>query len=127
MTCSSFLPSVSTSHNGVIYVSDTATSTLFAINAKTGAVLWHSAIPNVLSAGAGRGAPTYADGIIWIATAQNINAFNARTGDLLSSYHVGGRFGIVNPVIAGGTMYIDNSYDWIMAIPLKKIVPQIRL
>ncbi|PSR36311.1 MAG: hypothetical protein C7B44_09735 [Sulfobacillus thermosulfidooxidans] len=118
---------VSTSHNGVIYVSDTATSTLFAINAKTGAVLWHSTIPNVLSAGAGRGAPTYADGIIWIATAQNINAFNARTGDLLSSYHVGGRFGIVNPVIAGGTMYIDNSYDWIMAIPLKKIVPQIRL
>lgn len=116
---------VSTTHNGIIYVSDTATSTLFAINATNGKILWHSKIPNVLAAGAGRGAPTYADGVVWIATSENVNAFNASTGAMLASYHVGGRFGIVNPVIAGGTMYLDDSYDWIMAIPLHNILPNL--
>lgn len=116
---------VSMTHNGIVYVSDTATSTLFAIQGTTGQILWNSKIPNVQAAGAGRGAPTFADGAIWIATSQYINAFNAHSGALLASYHVGGRFGIVNPVIAGGTIYVDNSYDWIMAIPLHKVLPKL--
>ncbi len=118
---------VAMTHNGVAYVSDTATSTLFAINTKTGQEMWSSKIPNALPAGAGRGAPTYADGVIWISTSQSIDAFNATTGAVLASHNMGGRFGIVNPVIAGGTMYVDNSYDWIMAIPLTKILPSLKI
>ena len=114
---------VAMTHNGIAYVSDTATSTLFAINAKTGQILWNSKIPNALPAGAGRGAPTYFHGVIWIATSKSIDAFNAKTGQVLRSKQVGGRFGIINPVIAGGTMYLDNSYDWIIAIPLHTILP----
>lgn len=110
-------------HNGTVYVADTATSTEFAIDAKSGLVKWHTQIPHVPPAGAGRGAPTYYGGLLWVSTGSYIDVFNPRTGQVLVSHYLGGRFGIVNPVIAGGTMYLDNSYNWIMAVPLSQIDP----
>ncbi|MDT7862437.1 MAG: hypothetical protein RRA45_09515 [Saccharolobus sp.] len=41
----------------------------------------------------------------------------------MATYHVGGRFGIVNPVIAGNTMFLANSYGWVIALPLNEIFP----
>jgi outer membrane protein assembly factor BamB len=54
-------------------------------------------------------------------------AFDAQTGKvvwhILARYNAGGRYGIVNPVIVGGTMYLGNSCNWVQAIPLSRIYP----
>ncbi|WP_297374622.1 hypothetical protein [Acidiferrobacter sp.] len=44
------------------------------------------------------------------------------TGRLIGQKSLGGRFGIVNPVIVGGTIYLDNSWDWILAVPVSAVV-----
>lgn len=56
-----------------------------------------------------------------------VYAVNPQDGTLISKYHVGGRFGIVNPVIVGGTIYRTNSWDWIHALPLSKVDPAARI
>ncbi|MCY0885666.1 MAG: hypothetical protein OWV35_07245, partial [Firmicutes bacterium] len=87
--------------------------------------LWTFHYPNAGPAGAGRGSPAYADGVLWSAAGSTLYALNPANGQLLGSYTPGGRFGIVNPVIVGGTMYLDNSYDWIQAVPLTRIDPHL--
>jgi outer membrane protein assembly factor BamB len=101
--------SVAMTHDGVIYVSDIATNTLFALSGNDGSVRWESAIPHPGPNGLGRGAVTYHEGIIYQATGRYIYAWDAQTGKLLHELEVGGRFGIVNPVIVGQTMFLANS------------------
>ncbi len=112
-------------HNGVVYVGSPVTSTIYAIQEATGQILWKLPLPGSGPAGAGRGAPTYAYGILWAAEGANLYAIDPQTGAILGTFSPGGRFGIVNPVIVGGTMYLDNSYDWVQAVPLSKIYPAV--
>lgn len=114
-------------HNGTVYVGSPVTSSLYALDETTGKVLWQFHYPAAGPAGAGRGGAVYADGVLWTATGPSLYAFNPVTGRELGHFSPGGRFGIVNPVIVGGTMYVDNSYDWIQAVPLKRIDPGLRL
>ncbi len=109
--------------NGVIYVGNPITSQLFAINEMTGTIMWTFNYQNAGPAGAGRGGPVLYHGVLWSAAGPTIYAINPTTGAEISSYTPGGRYGIVNPVIVGGTMYLDNSYDWVQAIPLTTIDP----
>jgi hypothetical protein len=44
-----------------------------------------------------------------------------KTGHILGKMNGGGRYGIVNPVIVGGTMYLGNSWGWVQAFPLSKV------
>ncbi|PSR28084.1 MAG: hypothetical protein C7B47_06330 [Sulfobacillus thermosulfidooxidans] len=118
---------VSMIHNGVVYVGSPVTSTIYALNEDNGKILWTFPIKNAGPAGAGRGNPVYADGVLWVAAGPKVYALNPQTGQELGSYAPGGRFGIVNPVIVGGTMYLDNSYDWVQAIPLKAIDPSVTI
>lgn len=111
--------------NGVVYVGSPVTSTFYALNESTGQVLWSFAIPKAGPAGAGRGNAVLADGVLWLAAGPSIYALNPATGQEISQYTPGGRFGIVNPVIVGHTMYLDNSYDWVQAIPLTLIDPHL--
>lgn len=115
--------SVITVDNGVVYVGNPVTSQLFALNENTGAIMWTFQYQNAGPAGAGRGGAVVYHGVLWVASGPIIYAINPTTGVEISSYTPGGRFGIVNPVIVGGTMYLDNSYDWIQAIPLTTIDP----
>ena len=106
-------------HKGVIYMNAPATDTMHAIDLASGHVLWgfKSKFP-------GRAAPTYYRGTLYFADGPFIYALNPASGHLIHQFKAGGLFGIVNPVIVGGTVYMDSSYDWVMAIPLKKINPQ---
>lgn len=117
---------VITVQGGRVYVGDPVTSTLFALDEITGKVLWSFAFNNAGPAGAGRGNPVLYGGVLWIASGPTIYAIDPTTGKELSSLTPGGRFGIVNPVIVGGTMYLGNSYDWVQAIPLSSIYPGFR-
>lgn len=105
-------------HNGVIYMNAPATDTMHAVDLKTGRVLWG------FKAGyPGRAAPTYYHGVLYFGDGPFIFAVDPANGHLIAKKKLGGLFGIVNPVIVGGTVYLDNSYNWIMAVPLKTINP----
>lgn len=118
---------VSMVHDGIVYVGSPVTSTFYALNESTGSILWTFPFVGAGPAGAGRGNAVIADGVLWVAAGPQIYALNPYTGQELGHYTPGGRFGIVNPVIVGGTMYVDNSYDWVQAIPLKTIDPSVVL
>lgn len=110
-------------HDGVVYVGTPVNSVYQAYDLHSGKLLWTWKIPDPGPAGAGRGAPTFYQGRLYVATGPNIYALDPKTGTLLSKLHVGGRFGISSPVIIGGTMFLSNSWDWLHAIPLSRLQP----
>lgn len=114
--------SVAMAHDGVIYVSSPVTDKLYALNGKSGTVIWSAAIPYPQVSGLGRGAVTYDDGLLYQSTGTRLFAWNAKTGALVHSLRIGGRFGIVNPVIVGKTMFVANSWGWIFAMPTTLVV-----
>ena len=113
--------------HGMVYVGSPITSDYEAINARTGHVAWTWHVPNAGPAGAGRGAPTYYQGVLYISTGPDVYALNPKTGQVLGHRHIGGRFGIVSPTIVGGTIYLGNSWDWINALPVKSVNPHFQV
>ena len=89
-------------------------------------MLWSSKIPTVSvppkTAGGGRGNPVIYGNKLILAAGAYIFTYNANTGKLLKRYYTGGRFGLVNPVIVGKTVFVSNSYNYTFAIPLKKLL-----
>ncbi|WP_238974340.1 PQQ-binding-like beta-propeller repeat protein [Leptospirillum ferriphilum] len=65
-----------------------------------------------------RSAPTLVDGRLFIAGEDHVYVLDPETGKELSKRKVGGRMGIISPTIVGGTVYLANSWDWIVAMPL---------
>ncbi len=110
-------------HDGVVYVGSPVTSDYVALDLKTGRKLWQWNVPDAGPAGAGRGAPTWYQGTLYVSTGPDLYALDPASGKELHSYHVGGRFGIVNPTIVGGTIFLGNSWDWVNAVPLSDVNP----
>lgn len=110
-------------HDGVVYVGTPVNNVVQAYDLKSGKQKWSWQVPDASAAGSGRGAPTYYKGILYVATGEYLYALNPASGSLIHKCHVGGRFGIVNPVIIGGTVYLSNSWDWLLAVPLSKVNP----
>lgn len=110
-------------HNGVVYLGSPATSTFYALRESDGTILWKMTIPGAGPAGAGRGGAVFYHNIVWLAAGPKVYAINPTTGATLGTVNGGGRYGIVNPVIVGGTMYLANSWGWTQALPLSKIYP----
>ena len=121
-----FKGGVPTIYNGVVYVGSPVVNEIFALNESNGKVIWVAKIPNVQGppngAGGGRANPVYVDGYIIEPAGAYIDAYNATNGELVKSYYVGGRFGIVNAVVVGETVFVDNSYNWAFAIPLSDLI-----
>lgn len=104
-----------------VYMGSPATSKLYALSLSDGHILWTLDIPHAGKAGAGRGSPTYYQGKLYLAAGSNVFKINPDNGKIEGQAQLGGRFGIVNPVIVGGTMYLANSWGWILAVPLTSI------
>ncbi|BDB98100.1 PQQ-binding-like beta-propeller repeat protein [Saccharolobus caldissimus] len=121
-----FKGGVPTIYNGIVYVGSPVTNTIYAINESNGKILWKSVIPNVQGppngAGGGRANPVYIKGYIIEPAGAYVDVYNASNGALVKSYYIGGRFGIVNAVIVGNTVFLDNSYSWTFAIPLNDLI-----
>jgi outer membrane protein assembly factor BamB len=110
-------------HAGVVYIGSPNTSRFFALDEGSGKILWSLSIPDAGPAGAGRGSAVFYHGTVWLAAGPNLFAIDPKDGTVLGTHKPGGRFGIVNPVIVGGTLYVDNSWAWVQALPLDDIYP----
>ena len=113
-------------HNGVVYIGTPVTSVYHAYALKSGTLLWTWHVPDAGPAGAGRGPATYYEGALYISTGPSVFAVDPKDGNLVGQKHIGGRFGIVNPVIVGGTIYLGNSWEWIIAVPVSEVNPASR-
>ncbi|MHB1567427.1 MAG: outer membrane protein assembly factor BamB family protein [Acidiferrobacter sp.] len=109
-------------HKDVVYIGTPVNSVYQAYGLHTGTRLWTWHIPSPGPAGAGRGPPTYYRGKLFIAAGPRLFVLDPRTGHVLGEKYLGGRFGIVNPVIVGNTIYLTNSWDWILAEPVSAVV-----
>lgn len=110
-------------HGHVVYVGTPVNSVYKAFDLESGHLLWTWHVPDAGPAGAGRGAATYYRGALYISTGPAVYALDPRTGRVLGHDTLGGRFGIVNPVVVGGTIYLANSWDWVMAEPVRDVNP----
>ena len=109
-------------HKDVVYVGSPVNNVYQAYSLHTGRLLWTWHIPKAGPAGAGRGPATYAHGRLFIAAGARVFALDPHTGRVIGERYLGGRFGIVDPVIVGGTLYLANSWDWLMALPVSQVL-----
>ncbi|WP_162582591.1 PQQ-binding-like beta-propeller repeat protein [Acidianus brierleyi] len=118
--------------NGIVYITSPSTASVTALNITNGNVIWNTSLtPYVKPAspdtpGAPRGAPVIYNGYLWLTAGPYVLALNPSNGQIEDSYDIGGGFGITNPVIAGSTMFLANSFGWAIAIPLQDIVPSLQ-
>jgi polyvinyl alcohol dehydrogenase (cytochrome) len=110
-------------HDGTVYVGAPVKSLYQALDLKTGKLLWTWNVPDPGPAGAARGPATYYDGTLYIATVDTVYAVDPKTGIVVGKKHIGGRFGIISPTIVGGTIYLGNSWDWLIALPVSEVNP----
>lgn len=119
---------ISMVHDGMVYLGNPATGFMYAVSEQTGQILWSTDLGHYTWHGTSyqiqdRGGPTLYQGVLYEAAGPYIFALDPAAGHILARYYAGGRYGIVNPVIVGGTMYLGNSYNWVQAIPLSEIYP----
>ena len=108
-------------HDDTVYIGSPVTNELYALSIADGAERWHLPIPEAGKNGAGRGSPTYYRGKLYFAAVQTLYRIDPETGHIEGARNLGGRFGLVNPVIVGGTAYLANSWGWVMAVPLDSV------
>lgn len=113
-------------HDNMVYVGTPVNNVIQSYDLKSGKLAWTWHVPDASAAGSGRGATTYYKGTLYASTGEYLYALNPANGTMINKYHVGGRLGIVNPVIVGGTIFLSNSWDWLHAIPLSKVNPSVR-
>lgn len=114
-------------YNGTVYAGVPSLGKVFAVKLSTGQILWNTSLPGLgippTNPGGPRGAPVMYHGMIYVSAGSSVYVINPHNGKIVSQYVVGGRFGIVNPVIAGSTMFLTNSYGWVIAIPVTQVYP----
>lgn len=108
-------------HGDRVYIGSPVTNKLYALNADDGAIRWQTPIPDAGKRGAGRGSPTYYRDKLYFASVDSLYRLDPNSGEIEAQRKLGGRFGIVNPVIVGGTAYLANSWGWVMAVPLDSL------
>ncbi len=118
--------------NGIVYITSPSTASVTALNITNGNVIWNTSLTSYVkpaspdTPGAPRGAPVIYDGYLWLTAGPYVLALNPSNGQIEDYDDIGGGFGITNPVIAGSTMFLANSFGWTIAIPLQDIVPSLQ-
>lgn len=99
------------------YFNNPLSNTVVALNLQTGSQTWQSSV-----AGAA-GKPSWGQGVL-VGTkliqpiGSTLVTFDRATGTQLNSLPVGGAFTYNHPTVAGKTLYIGNSWGWVLAYPL---------
>ena len=99
--------------NGVVYF---AADSLYALDAKTGAKLWRRPLSFQYS----ESSPAVAGGVVYVGSDDHsLDAFNAKSGNMLWSYRTGDVV-ISSPVVVNGMVYVGSLDGKLYAFGLKK-------
>ncbi|MDE3137518.1 MAG: PQQ-like beta-propeller repeat protein, partial [Acidobacteriota bacterium] len=102
---------------GIVFEGSPVTGDYYAVDLKTGGLLWSVLLGAQIRAGA-----ALADGVLYVPyKSGDIATIRAADGTLLGNKHIGGAFGPSSPVIVGGTLYVSNIYGWVLAMPVSEI------
>ncbi|EZQ04928.1 pyrrolo-quinoline quinone [Candidatus Acidianus copahuensis] len=120
-----FKASMISANGNVAYVGVPSLGEIDAISVSNGNIIWSTRLPDLgippTEPGGPRGAPVIYHGYLISAAGSSVYVISPEDGKVISMYNIGGRFGIVYPVIAGNTIFLTNSYGWVMALPLTEI------
>lgn len=103
---------------GVVYTGSPVTNTAYALELKTGKVLWSRPLSRMKAAPSVDGQYVFfpvADGTIFVLDRKN--------GEVINAYKSGnGGFGPQNAVIVNHTLYIGTNFGWVYAIPTRELI-----
>lgn len=104
--------------DGVVYTGSPVTNTAYALDVKTGAILWRRKLSRM------KAAPTVdGDHVFFPVANGTIYALDRKSGEIVNAYQSGnGGFGPQNGVIVNHTMYIGTNYGWVYAIPTSDLI-----
>lgn len=111
------------SRRGAAYFISPVGSRMVSVDIETGEIHWQTAVtfpPGRFAWGPGVVIGDDAQQLI-APIGPNLYAFNADTGVIVNQKHVGGSFTYNNPVVIGKTLYIGNSWGWVVAMPVKAL------
>lgn len=102
------------------YFNNPLTNTVVALDLQTGAVNWQTLVSGT------DGRPSWGPGVIVGSkliqpVGSTLVTLDTATGNLLNTLPVGGAFMYNNPSVAGSTLYIGNSWGWVLAYPLGEV------
>ena len=104
-------------HKGIIYTGSPVTKKGYAINLKTGHILWSKKLIRM------KAAPVILGYKVYFPTGNGtIFVLNKNNGNIISKYNAhNGGYGPQDAVIIGKTMIIGTNFGWINAIPLSAL------
>jgi len=111
------------SRRGAVFFNCPLNAQVVSIETTTGAIRWQTAItfpPGRFSWGPAVVVNNDARQLI-APIGPDLYAFDADTGVILNQKHIGGSLTYNNPVVAGNTLYIGNSWGWVSAMPTKSV------
>ncbi len=104
-------------HKGIIYTGSPVTKKAYAINLKTGKILWSKKLIRM------KAAPVLLGYKVYFPTGNGtIFVLNKNNGHIISKYNAhNGGYGPQDAVIIGKTMIIGTNFGWVNAIPLSAL------
>ncbi len=104
-----------------VYVSNPTANQVVALDALTGAVAWKTAVAS--TGGNHSWAPPTLVGTtkLIVPVGGNLLTFDPTTGALLKTYVVGGGHTFNHVTVIGKTVYVGNSFGWVLGIPLSYV------
>ncbi len=112
-----FVAPTPTIDNNTVFIYDALGQAVSAFDVRSGAPLWSTPVPSA------SGKPSWGPGVVVKhsrliqAIGEDLVTFNARTGNVLNRFHVGGAFTYNFPTVLGETLYVGNSWGWVLALP----------
>ncbi|MBI3545846.1 MAG: PQQ-binding-like beta-propeller repeat protein [Gammaproteobacteria bacterium] len=107
--------------NNKVYISNPTANQVVVLDALTGAVTWKTTVAAV--GGNYSWAPPTLVGTskLIVPVGGNLLTFDATTGALLKTYAIGGGHTFNHVTVIGKTVYVGNSFGWVLGIPLSNV------
>jgi len=104
-------------YNGVVYAGSPVTRSMYALDAKTGKLLWK--LPNT---GVIKAPPVLYDNVIYFVNVDGLLfVANAQNGNIMNVKLLGGKLNTQGPMIINNTLYIGTQKGDMFAIPTSEL------
>lgn len=106
--------------NRKVYLNNPLGNNVVALDIGTGALQWQTPVTTL------PGRYSWGPGVVVRnkliqPVGPYLYTFNVENGNLRNQYNVGGSFTYNHPTVVGRTVYIGNSWGWVLAIPLRDV------